>query len=72
MAFAILGVGLALLAMAIGPELATLQVFRPAESALLGRVLFGPLGAAVVLLGLAIAAALLATMLLLRDDEEGG
>ena len=72
LAFAMLGAGLVLLALAIGPELATTQVFEPAESALLGRTLFGPLGGAVALLGLAIAAALLATMLLLRDDEEGG
>jgi len=72
LAFAMLGVGLILLALEIGPELDTEHVFVPVESALLGRALFGPLGGAAVLLGLAIAAALLATMLLLRDDEEGG
>jgi hypothetical protein len=71
LAFAMLGAGLVLLALEIGPELDTGHVFAPAESALLGRALFGPLGGAAVLLGLAIAAALLATMLLLRDDEEG-
>jgi hypothetical protein len=72
LAFAMLGAGLVLLALAIGPELATQRNFVPVASALLGRALFGPLGGAVALLGLAIAAALLETMLLLRDDEEGG
>ena len=72
LAFAMLGAGLVLLVGVIGPELATPHVFATAESALLGRALFGPLGGAAALLGLAIAAALLATMLLLRDDEGGG
>ena len=71
LAFAMLGAGLILLAFAIGPELAAPFVVAPVDPTSLGRVLFGPLGGAAVLLGSAIAAALLATMLLLRDDEEG-
>jgi NADH:ubiquinone oxidoreductase subunit 6 (subunit J) len=71
LAFALLGGGLVLLVVAIGPELGTESVLPPMSSGALGRVLFGPLGGAAVLLGLAIAAALLATMLLLRDDEGG-
>ena len=37
----------------------------------IGRSLFGRLGGAAVLLGIAIAAALLAAMLLLRDESGG-
>lgn len=70
-AFVLLGGGLMVLVFAISPELAMEHAAVPMNSAALGRVLFGELGGAAVLLGLAIAAALLATMLLLRDDDGG-
>jgi NADH:ubiquinone oxidoreductase subunit 6 (subunit J) len=69
--FVLLGGGLTLLVMLIAPELSTPPASGSSDFAALGRVLFGPLGGVAVLLGLAIAAALLATMHLLRDDEGG-
>jgi hypothetical protein len=71
LAFVLLGGGLMVLVIAISPELVMTHAAVPMSSAALGRVLFGALGGASVLLGLAIAAALLATMLLLRDDDRG-
>jgi hypothetical protein len=71
LAFVLLGGGLTVLVIAISPELATSRDAVSMNSAALGRVLFGALGGAAVLLGLAIAAALLATMLLLRDGDGG-
>jgi hypothetical protein len=71
LAFVLLGGGLTVLAIAISSELAMFRTTVSMSSAALGRMLFGPLGGAAVLLGLAIAAALLSTMLLLRDDDGG-
>lgn len=70
LAFALLGAGIALLIILIGPELGAERDSKPVDLALLGQALFGALGGVSLLLGLSIAAALLATMLLLRDDEE--
>jgi NADH:ubiquinone oxidoreductase subunit 6 (subunit J) len=71
LAFALLGGGLCLLGFAILPELVTERPANSMSVLALGRALFGPLAGAAVLLGLAVAAALLAAMLLLRDDEGG-
>ncbi len=71
LAFVLLGGGLFILAISIASELSIQHPTASTTSKALGQVLFGPLGGVAVLLGLAIAAALLATMLLLRDSEEG-
>ena len=71
LAFALLGGGLIVLVAVIAPELVSRNPVVGMGAAELGGVLFGPLGGAALLLGLAIAASLLATMLLLRDDERG-
>ena len=71
LAFVLLGGGLMVLVLAIAPELTMQHGAASMNSAALGRVFFGELGGAAVLLGLAIAAALLATMVLLRDDDGG-
>jgi NADH:ubiquinone oxidoreductase subunit 6 (subunit J) len=71
LAFALLGGGLVLLVVVIAPELVQVEPPLSMGVAVLGRMFFGPLSGAAVLLGLTIAAALLATLLLLRDDEGG-
>jgi NADH:ubiquinone oxidoreductase subunit 6 (subunit J) len=71
LAVLLLGGGMCLLGYAILPELAQREPAVSIGAVALGQIFFGPLGGAAVLLGLTIAAALLAAMLLLRDDEGG-
>jgi len=71
LAFLVLGAGLFVLFGALAAELATPAASSPSGLGAIGAAIFGPLGGAAILLGLAIAAALLATMLLIRDEEEG-
>ncbi|MAG29974.1 MAG: hypothetical protein CL908_03655 [Deltaproteobacteria bacterium] len=71
LAFLLVGLALALLVAGAlaGGELAT-AAGRPAtrDPMAIGRLLFGPLGDVTMLVGLAVAAGLLASLLLLRDD----
>lgn len=71
LAFVLLGGGLSILVMALAPELAAEASRGPLDVGALGELFFGRLGGAALLLGIAVAAALLATMLLLRTDEGG-
>lgn len=71
LAFVVLGGGLGLLIWSVGPELASRRVGESPDLVAAGQLLFGRLGGLVLLLGLALGAALLATMTLLRDDGEG-
>ncbi len=70
LAFALLGGGLVWLGVWLVPELAERSGHAPPGPRALGEMLFGRQAGAVLLLGLAMAAALLAARLLLRDEEE--
>lgn len=72
LSFILLGAGLAVLVVVISPEISSPHDGMPSmDFSAIGEEFFGRLGGAAVLMGLAIAAALLATMLLLRDEEGG-
>lgn len=70
-AFAVLGLGLGLLIYATRAEWAGAREGSGPGITAIGEALFGPLGALVILVGMTVGAALLATQSLLRDDEEG-
>lgn len=72
LAFILLGGGLAILTWFLMISLGQSQGLSSPSVAAIGRVFFGQLGGVAILLGVAMAAVLLAAMLLLRGSGEGG